>query len=74
MRIVPTKDDIDDYDRMTKDDGDEDEGGDDGDTDEDDIDDDDDGISARATSHEGETMRDSFRAPTADARGTKGQR
>ena len=52
MRIVPTKDDIDDDDRMTKVDGDEDEGGGDGDTDEDDIDDDD-GISARATSHEG---------------------
>ena len=52
MRIAPTKDDIDDYDRMTKGDGDEDEGGDDGDTVEDDIDDDD-RISARATSHEG---------------------
>ena len=53
MKIVPTKDGIDDGDdRMTKVDGDEDEGGDDGDTVEDDIDDDD-RISARATSHEG---------------------
>ena len=40
MRIVPTKDDIDDDDRMTKVDGGEDEGR-------------DDRLSARATSHEG---------------------